>query len=142
MPKEKSAGAIVFKENGGRKYLLLLYKGKNFKYWEFARGRIEKNEKESDTIVREVEEETGINDLEFTKDFNEKINFFYKRDDDIIFKEVIYILARTKKKDVKLSQEHLDYCWAGYEEALNKLKFRNDKEILKKAEEFLEKHDR
>jgi len=141
MPKETSAGAIIFRKNKERKYLLLLYKGKNFNYWEFARGNIEKYESEKETIIREIEEETGIKDLEFVKGFKDKINFYYRREGKIIYKEIRYVLARTKTKKINLSNEHLDSCWATYEEALTKLKFKNDKEILTKAENFLKKRE-
>lgn len=139
MPREISAGAIIFIENHERKYLLLLYQGKSFQYWEFSRGRIEENEDEEKTILREIEEETGINDLEFINGFKDKIDFFYRKNGVIVFKEIRYVLARTKISEIKVSPEHLNYCWASYEEALNKLKFRNDKEVLKKAEELLKR---
>lgn len=136
-----SAGAIIFRESDKREYLLLLYEGKNFRYWEFARGNVEKDEDEMGTILREVEEETGINDMEIIKGFKEKISFYYRKEGKIIYKEVRYVLGKTNKKDIKISKEHLDYCWANYETAMNKLKFRNDKDVLKKAEEFLRKKE-
>ena len=139
MPVENSAGAVIFREDIERKYLLLLYKGKNFDYWEFSRGRMEKGEDEMKTILREVEEETGIKDMKIIRGFKEKINFYYKKDGRIIYKDITYVLGKAKNKEIKLSQEHLDFCWVSYEEALNKLKFRNDKEVLKKAEEYLKK---
>lgn len=54
-----------------------------------------------------------------------------------IFKLVIFYLAETKTKEVKISFEHIDYKWLLYEEALKQLTYKNSKEILKKANNFL-----
>jgi len=49
-------------------------------------------------------------------------------------------LAETKTKDVKVSFEHLGYEWLTYQEALKKLTFKNAKEILKKANDYLKNY--
>ncbi len=54
-----------------------------------------------------------------------------------IFKLVVFYLAETKTKDVKISFEHQNYKWLPYEEALKQLTFKNAKEILKKANAFI-----
>ena len=54
-----------------------------------------------------------------------------------IFKIVTFLLAETKTKEVKVSFEHLGYEWLSYEEAFKKLTFKNAKEILKKANDYL-----
>ena len=64
MPKEKSAGAIIYRmENGVAQYLLLHYtpssKGKRGQ-WGFAKGHVEAGETEIQTAKREIAEETGI----------------------------------------------------------------------------------
>ena len=58
MPKEKSAGAVIFRMENGEPYYLLLryYSG----HWEFAKGHIEEGESNEETVKREIEEETGI----------------------------------------------------------------------------------
>ena len=48
------------------------------------------------------------------------------------------MLAEVFTKEVKLSFEHKDFAWLEYKEALEKLSFKNAKEILKKANNFLE----
>lgn len=135
--KTKSAGVIIFrKDNNKIYYLVLKYNtiGKVDKtYWGFAKGTIEENEKEIETIVREAEEETGINDLNFIKGFKEKENYFFKNNNKTVFKTVVYLLAETKTKEIKLSYEHLDYKWLVLEEAVKILTFDNSKNILIKA---------
>ncbi len=136
MPKEVSAGAIIFRRDDGIRYLLLHYEEG---HWDFAKGHIEDGEHEEVTVRREVEEETGIKEVQFIEGFKEKISYFFKADGKTIYKEVFFYLCETKEKDVKISFEHVNYEWLDYEEALERLTFKNAKEILKKANKFLEK---
>lgn len=137
MPKEKSCGAVVFKRyKDGIKYLLLHYPSG---HWDFPKGNQEKNEKDEMTASREIKEETGIEDIEFADGFRETVNYFYKRGEDTISKEVIFFLAQSATDEVKLSDEHIGYAWLNYGHALKKLTFSNAKELLKKADEFLNK---
>src|SRR3989338_7639831 len=134
MKHEKSAGAIVFRKDKEPKYLLLHYEAK---HWDFIKGNIEKNETDIGTIKREITEETGITDVEIIKGFKEKIQYYYKLKNELINKEVIFYLAKTNTEKVKLSFEHIGYIWLSYDKAINKLTYKNAKDILKKAHEFL-----
>lgn len=138
MIKERSAGAIIFRQAKERKYLLLQY---GYGHWEFVRGNIEDNESEIETIRREAKEEAGLNNLEFVPNFKERINFFYKKDQELVSKEVIFYLAETKQEEIKLSIEHKGYKWLNFNDALSQLTYDNAKGVLKKAEEFLEKYN-
>ena len=135
--REISAGAIVFrKDKNGIKFLLLHYP---HGHWDFPKGHVEKGEKEIDAAIREIKEETGIDDLKFIIGFNEKISYWYVEDGEKRFKEVYLFLAETKKEEVKLSYEHVGYEWLEYEKALERLTYNNSKEVLKKAWDWLKK---
>ncbi len=133
MAKEVSAGIILVKDH---KYLILHYEKD---YWAFAKGKIEKGETEKDAAIREVQEETGISDVQFIKGFKERESYFYKREGKLINKEVIYFLGKTKTENITISFEHQGYVWLSFEEALQRLKFKKSKELLTKVHEFLEK---
>ena len=141
MPVEKSAGAIIFLRNRGIiKYLLLHYPSAARRakdYWDFPKGHIEKGEKIEETVKREVAEETGLNDIGIVEGFKEWIKYFFKFEEKNIFKIVTFLLAETKTTEVKISGEHIGYKWLFYEEAIKQLTFKNAKEILKKANDFL-----
>ena len=169
MPVEKSAGAVIFtqhhfpeklskqkqhtkngaglrkeKEKSIIRYLLLHYPsgsktlGKD--YWDFPKGHIEEKEKPEEAAKREVKEETGLTDIKFIEGFKSWIKYFFKKDSKDVFKIVTFYLAETKTKEVKISQEHIGYQWLPYEQALEQITFENAKEILTKANKFLEKH--
>lgn len=133
---EKSAGAVVFRREDDEIYYLLLHYQSG--HWDFPKGNIEKGEKIEETVRREVKEETGIEDLKFIEGFKENIKYFYKLKGENIFKIVTFLLAETKTKKIKISWEHIGYKWLPYEEALKQLTFENAKEILKKAQRFLQ----
>ncbi|MCX8146855.1 MAG: NUDIX domain-containing protein [Candidatus Woesearchaeota archaeon] len=135
MIREKSAGAIIFRKEEGKMLFLLLHYESG--HWDFVKGHIEENEEEKETIRRETEEETGIRDLNFIDGFKETISYFYKKDGKTIFKEVVFYLAETKTKDVKISFEHKGYSWLEYRDALRKATFKTAKNLLEKAYSFL-----
>ena len=138
MPQEKSCGAIVFKrQKDGAKYLLLHYEAG---HWDFPKGHMEKNEKEEITAAREIKEETGIENIEFVDGFKEAIKYFYKRNGETVYKEVAFFLAQSATDKVTLSKEHIGYGWLSYDNALKKLTFNTAKELLRKANEFVNKN--
>ena len=135
MPIEKSAGAVIFRRQGNKIYYLLLHYEAG--HWDFPKGHIEKGETIEETAQREVEEETGIKNIKFVKGFKEWIKYFYKSKNGNVMKIVTYLLAETKKREVKISWEHIGFKWLPYKEALEQLTFQNSKEILKKAQQYL-----
>ena len=141
MPVERSAGAIIFKEEAKKILYLLLHYPRGLRklspYWDFPKGHIDKGEKPMETARREVLEETGLNDIQFIEGFKETIKYFFKFENKNILKFVTFYLAKTNTKDVKVSSEHLGYQWLPYKEALEQVTFKNAKEILKKANNFL-----
>ena len=134
MKQEKSAGAIVFRKEKEPMFLLLHYE---MGHWDFPKGKIESGEKDLETVKREIQEETCIKNVEILKDFKEKIHYYYKFEGELITKTVVFYLAKTDTENVKLSFEHIGFIWLSYDKALDKLTFKNAKEILKKANEFL-----
>lgn len=136
MPTEHSAGAVVFRREKGRIYYLVLHYTAG--HWSFAKGKIEKGEKLRETVKREVQEESGIKDIEFVEGFKNDIEYFFKADNKTIYKTVTYFLAETKTKEIKLSFEHTDYQWLTYEEALKQLTFDNARQILKRVDRHID----
>jgi 8-oxo-dGTP pyrophosphatase MutT (NUDIX family) len=133
--KETSSGAILYHiENETIIFLLLHYfQG----HWDFPKGNKEKGESDIDTALREITEETGINDITFLEGFKKEIFYKYKRNNHLISKKVVYFLAKSNSIEVVLSSEHLDFVWEPYEDALRKITYKNSKEILSEGYKFL-----
>jgi 8-oxo-dGTP pyrophosphatase MutT (NUDIX family) len=132
---EKSCGAVVFFKNVQVKYLLLQYEAG---HWDFVKGNVEPNESETDTVLRELKEETGIVATQTIEGFREGIQYFYRRQGETIQKEVVFYLIQADTEKVELSFEHVGYAWLDYPDALEKLTFKNAKDVLQKADAFLQ----
>ena len=135
MTHKKAAGIIVFQKKLGLiRYLLLCnLRGE----WGFPKGGTKGGETILETALRETREETGIEELELQKGFKEQIHYSCQRNNRKFWKTVDYFLAFNKNREVKLSSEHKEYLWLPYRAALDKMVFLSQKEILKKAQEYL-----
>ena len=135
MIEETSAGIVLFRTERSRKMFLLLHYPSG--HWDFVKGKMEKGESIRQTAIRETREETGIVDIEFVKDFEEWIKYKFQYQGDTVYKKVVFFLAETKTKHIKISHEHLDYVWASYNTSMKKTTFDNAKNVLTKAQKML-----
>ncbi len=132
--EERSAGAVVYREAGDRRLYLLL---QNAGRWDFPKGGVEKGESELQTVLREVNEETGLGEVRIVPGFRKVIEYFYRRDGKNVHKQVVYLLASTSVAKVKISFEHQAFGWFHYKEALERASYGNSKITLSDAENFL-----
>jgi len=135
--REKSCGAVVFIKKEDRiLYLLLNYAAR---HWDFVKGNVEQGESEKQTVTRELKEETGIVEAQFVEGFRESISYFYRRQGLTVNKEVVFFLMESRTDRVEISFEHVGYVWLDFQHAMEKLTFKNAKDVLQKAENFLSK---
>ena len=134
MGYEISAGVILFRRAPQREYLILDYGS----HWDFPKGHIEPGEDFATTARRELAEETGIRDPRFIPGYEQRMSYAYRRAGELMRKVVVYFLAETGGAEVVLSHEHCGFVWASYEAALARLTFPTAKELLGKAQQFLE----
>lgn len=131
--REFSAGGVVFKN----KTLWLIIKPSGTDRWQLPKGKIDAGESSEKTATREVKEEGGIYAKVIQKIGSEQFFFFFEG--NRIFKTVIfylmeYVSGNPKNHDKEVSES----VFFDFNEALEKLTFKNEKEILKKAKELLE----
>ena len=111
--------------------------------WEIPGGRLELGEDPRIGLKREIEEETGLINLEFIQNFRSEniYNTISKRlpfKGQIIEKHSIYFLCEAKQKDVKVdNNEIIDHKWLSYAEAKKLIIFKSLRDILHKAQDFL-----
>ena len=98
---------------------------------------MEQGETEEQTTRREVQEETGLRDIELLDGFREVIHYWFQSAGEKISKTVVFYLAETKQEEVTVSREHIGFQWLPHEEALRELTFQNAKQVVKKAHAFL-----
>jgi 8-oxo-dGTP pyrophosphatase MutT (NUDIX family) len=113
-----SAGVVVVRQsNQGWRFLLL----RAFNHWDFPKGMVEVGEEPLAAAIREVREESTIDDLEFAWGELSTQTGPYSRG-----KTARYYVARTAVSDVVLPvnpelghAEHSEFRWADYDEAMD-----------------------
>jgi len=111
-----SAGVVVVRQTEeGWRFLLL----RAFNHWDFPKGMVEPGEEPLGAAIREVHEESLIDDLEFAWGETSTRTGPYSRG-----KVACYFIATTRTADVTLPvnpelgrPEHSEYRWADYAEA-------------------------
>jgi 8-oxo-dGTP pyrophosphatase MutT (NUDIX family) len=116
-PTRLSAGVVVVRRVGDDwRYLLL----RAFTHWDFPKGMVEHGEEPLAAAVREVREESLIDDLDFAWGETSTQTGPYSGG-----KVARYYLAETRQTDVTLPfnpllgrAEHSEFRWVDYDEAL------------------------
>ena len=135
MIEETSAGIVLYRTEDSKKLFLLLHYPSG--HWDFVKGKMEKNETSHETAIRETKEETGITDIVFVENFEEWIEYNFKYRGELVQKKVVFFLAETKTKEIKISHEHSEYIWMDYNTSMEKTTFDNAKTVLTKAQKLL-----
>jgi 8-oxo-dGTP pyrophosphatase MutT (NUDIX family) len=135
MPVEHSAGAIIYRKEGQSVLFLLLHYEEG--HWGAPKGHIEKGETIEDTARREVQEETGLTDIQFRSGFKETIRYFFHGPEGRVFKTVTFLLGESGRKEIQISFEHTGYQWLAFPQALTETTYADEKKVVKLAAEFL-----
>ena len=114
-----------------RLYLLLYYpKG----YWDLVKGHLDQGESNLEAAHRELMEETGLKAM-LDEEFKQVLEYTFTDDEgELVAKEVTFFLGEATSNNVQLSHEHEDYAWLPFHEAIQKLTYKNAKQLLQAAE--------
>ena len=129
LKREKSCGALVFRQLDDKTELLLL-KHKNGGHWSFPKGHVEGEETEVQTALREVKEETGL-DIQLQEGYKEKVHYVPKLN---VKKEVVYFLGRADGQEpVPQEEEISETRWVDILSADHFVTYQNDKYLIRQA---------
>lgn len=133
---EKSCGAVICTKDRNDVKILLV-KNHNGKYWSFPKGHVEKGETETDTAIREIKEETGL-DVKLLRGFRETGEYSpYGK----IKKKVVFFIGISPTKEVHIQQNEIDSSnWVTFSEASRICCYPNDLRVLDRAQEYLKTH--
>lgn len=98
-------------------------------------GTIESHEHTKDTLLRELQEETGLTPQKIYS--IPRINTFYLAISDKICMSPVF-LAIVDSDEVKISNEHTEYKWAAFEEARELIHWPNQVESLEIIKKYLD----
>ena len=135
--KEKSCGAVIYKVENGKVYYLLLKM--NYGHTSLCKGHQEEGESDEETAIREIKEETSL-DVNLDTSFKVKITY---QPSELALKDVYFFLATPLDTSLTPKDEHDEevnsFEWCDYEEALFKITYDTDRNVVKKAHNHIKK---
>ncbi len=136
MKIEKSCGAVVYTEKDG-KILYLLIRDLDGVYG-FPKGHVEGDETETETALREIREEVGI-DVRFREGFRTTDSHMIPSKKDTM-KEIVYFLGTYEDQTPVYQKEELTGAFLHtYDEAMALFQYESSKRLLTEANDFLTK---
>ena len=114
--EDKSYGIILVSRNGGENKFLILKQTQG--HWSFPKGHKEGNETVEQTVRRELEEETGIRDVEIVSDaVLTEAPYMFERSGEYIQKTNQYICGEISIEHVEIQEgEIFDSRFATFDE--------------------------
>jgi 8-oxo-dGTP pyrophosphatase MutT (NUDIX family) len=135
-----SAGGVVFERAGDQvRILVLQHEGGK---WMLPKGTIETGETPEAVALREVREETGLSNVRVVTDLGEeRYSFFWRAEDAFYDKTVHYFLLEFlggEKASPQREEGFVAAEWVTVEEALSRIKYKETREIVRRARTALE----
>ncbi len=123
--REPTAGGIVFRRNKQGELEFLLYQDARDR-WTIPKGHIEPGETAQAAAVREVGEETGLENVEVICWLG-KVNFRYRRVDKLVLisQQNYLIHPRTSGDEIKKEEWMTDIRWFSMQDALDKVEYED-----------------
>ena len=136
--KEKSCGAVIYKIDNDKVYYLLLKM--NYGHTSLCKGHQEEGESDEETAIREIKEETSL-DVKLDTTFKTKITY---SPNELSLKDVYFYLATPVDSSLTPKDDHdeevASFEWCDYEEALFKITYDSDRNVVKKAEAHIKRY--
>lgn len=121
--RETTAGGVVFRrDKDGKVEILLAQDAKD--RWTIPKGHIEPGETPRQTAEREIQEETGLKEMDILNHLG-KTQFRYRRQNSLVLMAMHVFLVRAKGDTNKLVKEEWmnGLKWFPFNEALDKIEY-------------------
>ena len=137
--KEISCGGVVYRRHEGTTEVALIRVGRR---WCLPKGQMERGEKQQDTALREVKEETGLEGKIVAKIGEISYWFTGKNSENEairISKRVYFFLVLCLGGDMgEHDHEVEEACWVPITEAIGRLSHRTERNTVVRAAAYLE----
>ena len=134
--QETSAGGVVYRLADGHPLFLLIRD--SYQNWGFPKGHLESGERAEEAALREVREETGIENVALRGTI-ETIDWYFRFRGRLIHKVCHFFLMETGQATTSPQHaEGITACqWAGYDAAQLAISYANARLVLNRAQEMI-----
>ena len=129
---ETSAGGIVYRVQNGDPMFLLIRD--SYQNWGFPKGHLETDEPPDAAALREVREETGLDDVTLDGAID-TIDWFFRFRGRLVHKVCHFYLMRSDASSTTPQRaEGITACrWATFDEATKLVSYANARDVLMRA---------
>ena len=134
--QETSAGGVVYRVDGGDPLFLLIRD--SYQNWGFPKGHLESGENAQEAALREVREETGLEDLALRGTID-TIDWYFRFRGRLIHKVCHFFLMETGQAQTSPQRaEGITACqWVAYDAARTEISYANARLVLRHAQEMI-----
>jgi 8-oxo-dGTP pyrophosphatase MutT (NUDIX family) len=129
---ETSAGGVVYRLENGEPLFLLIRD--SYRNWGFPKGHLEDGEPADAAAMREVAEETGLDELVIRGEI-ETIDWYFRFRGRLIHKVCHFYLMESARTETKPQRsEGITACrWATFDDATRLVSYENARSVLRRA---------
>jgi 8-oxo-dGTP pyrophosphatase MutT (NUDIX family) len=134
--KETSAGGVVYRLEGGNPLFLLIRD--SYQNWGFPKGHLEDGEQAEDAALREVREETGLDDVAL-RGALDTIDWYFRFRGRLIHKVChFFLMETTSAQTLPQEAEGITACtWVDYAAATEAISYANARAVLERAKAII-----
>ncbi len=129
--REPTSGGIVFRFSEDKKDIEILLIQDSKERWTIPKGHIEPGETAKMTARREIEEETGLRDVEILTWLG-KIHFKYRRLDKLVLMTTqIYLIEALNANEMPMKEKWMKGIrWFPFADALNAIEYDDIEKLM------------
>jgi 8-oxo-dGTP pyrophosphatase MutT (NUDIX family) len=137
---ETSAGGVVYRVQDGEPMFLLIRD--SYQNWGFPKGHLETDEPPEAAALREVREETGLDDVALDGTID-TIDWFFRFRGRLVHKVCHFYLMRSDASPTTPQRaEGITACrWASFQDATQMVSYANAREVLTRAHAMVRGED-